>query len=205
MTSLIGSTSYETWVLTLRAWSADPQTPLDHLPALNENSYTPDTYQRLIAQLAKAMQAVADRSVASIDRAVRDSQTTHDLARAMVDLRRSLARRGQLARHSSLPEPVRNALIDGFERDLRRWQSTLEDGLLAQLRTSIDRRDTEAMLRVVRDNSLLAVLSFSTGPTGSAPASAALPERNSAAPIAPRTGSGPSRRRIVRFPTTERA
>lgn len=196
MTGLVGSTSYETWVLTLRAWSADPQTPLDHLPVLNERSYTPETYGRLIAQLTKAMQAVADRSVASIDRAVRDSHTTHDLARAMVDLRRSLARRGQLAGHPSLPEPIRTALTEGFARDLQRWQSDLEDGLLSALRTSTDRTRAEALLRVVRDNSLLAALSYA-GPTNAAPARAALPTRDASAPIASRAGSGPARRRIV--------
>ena len=196
MTSLVGSTSYETWVLTLRAWSADPQTPLDHLPMLNEKSYTPETYGRLIAQLMKAMQAVADRSVASIDRAVRDSHTTHDLARAMVDLRRSLARRGQLASHPSLPEPIRTALTDGFARDLQRWQSDLEDGLLSALRTSTDRTHAEALLRVVRDNSLLAALSY-TGSTTTAPARAALPTRDASAPTAAGTGSGPARRRVV--------
>lgn len=200
MKGITGRTPYETWVLTLRAWSADPQTPLDHLPVLTENSYTPDTYSRLIAQLARAMQAVADRAVASIDRAVQDSHTTHDLARAMVDVRRSLARRGQLAAHPALPEPVRTALTEGFERDVRRWQSGLEDGLLSALRTSVDRRHTDAMLQVIRDNSLLAVLSYSIGPTQAAPTASALPTRASSAPMASRAGAAHSRRRVVSLP-----
>lgn len=200
MTILVRNTAYETWVVTLRAWSADPRTPLDHLPVLDAQSYTPDTYQRLIAQLTKAMQVVSDRWVASLEQAVQDNRTTHDLARAMVDLRRTLARRGQLAGHPSLPEPVRAALTEGFRRDVTQFQSSLEEDLLSALRTSMDRRHTEAMLRVVRDNSLIAVLNYSTGANSAAPSAAALPSRDPAAPVAPRTNAGSSRRRIIPLP-----
>lgn len=198
MTTLTGSTPYETWVVTLRAWSADPQIPLDHLPVLREDMYTPDTFTRLIAELSKAMQAISDRWLARLAKACENSQTPHDLARELVSLRGVLARRGQLATHPSLPQPVRDGLQDGFRRDVERWQSEVEESIgKNHSRYSLDTTHRDLMLRVVRENSLLAVLGYEYGSASQAPALLALPERDPSLPLAPPTSRSSPRRRII--------
>ena len=198
MTTLTGSTAYETWVVTLRAWSADPQTPLDHLPVLSEDMYTADTFTRLIAELSKAMQVVSDRWLLRLAKACENSQTPHDLARELVSLRGVLARRGQLSNHPSLPQPIREGLQKGFRNDVERWQEELDESIgKNHSRYSLDTTHRDLMLEVVRENSLLAVLDYEFGTASQAPALMALPERDPSQPLTPPAVRRSLRRRIV--------
>jgi hypothetical protein len=198
VTAFTGSTPYETWVVTLRAWSTDPQTPLGHLPVLSEDEYTPDTFTRLIAELSKAMQAISDRWLARLAMACENSQTPHDLARELVSLRGVLARRGQLATHPSLPKPIKDGLQDGFRRDVENWQSEVEESIgRAHSRDSLDTTHRDLMLQVVRENSLLAVLGYDYGSASRAPALVALPERDRSLPLGASTARSALRRRVV--------
>ena len=95
--STAGTSPYETWVLTLRAWSQDPMTPLDQLPALTDDTFTPETYGRLIDHLMKALQTASDRWQSHLERAWSDVSSPHGLSRQLVALRSTLSRRVQLS------------------------------------------------------------------------------------------------------------
>ena len=197
MTDLSGTTPYETWVNTLRAWREDPRTSLDGLPELREEMYTPDTFSRLMAQLMKAMQTVSDRWHEALVKVWEHAQTPHDMARELVSLRATLARRGQLASHPSLPEPVREALRNGFRSDVEKWQAELEEAVRSQhSRHTLNSGFIDTMLRVVRENSLIGVLDYGVVAGGGRPERPALPERDPKLPIVV-PGASANRRRIV--------
>lgn len=183
---LIAPTPYETWVLTLRAWAAEPMTPLDHLPALEDDTYTPDTYRMLFDHVRAALDAATDRWMNELHRAMTTFNDPHELAQALVALRSSLARRVQLATHPSLPPAVRDGLREGVQRSIERYQREFEEGIEDSLRRSLrDRAWQEAIRRTVRENSFTRTLDMSITQTGERQTVAPLPEISNQAPINP--------------------
>lgn len=154
-----GGSDYEVWVGTLRAWAEDPHTCLDHLPPLDERSFSPDTYARFMAHLLRSIEASSRRGIDALSQAFQHSTTPSELEIELVALRPVLARRAQLVRHPSLPEAVRTALEDAMRRELERAQQHIEadlqhQGLGGRIQTDL----TNRMLRVIRENPLTAVL-----------------------------------------------
>jgi hypothetical protein len=190
-----GGSVYERWVLTLRAWAKEPErTPLDGLPALDDSTFTPDTYGRFVDHVLDAMRQANERWHRGLSRAWETSATPHELAREMVALRITLARRLQLARHPGLPGPIRDSLLAGLRGDIERYQTETEDAVRNQRSaTTVDSSWRDQMLAVVRENSFLAVLDYDV--SGRRPQAAPLPERDPYTPIA--APARPSYRRIV--------
>lgn len=198
--STTGTSLYETWVLTLRAWSKDPMTPLDQLPALADDTFTPETYGRLIDHLMKSLQTVSDRWQAHLERVWGRFSSPHELARELVSLRSTLSRRVQLSFHPSLPPAVREVL----ERDIRaavaRYQEDLERAVRKQsAAASVDHTAVERLLKVVRDNSFLAVLDYSVEQTGGRLERAPLPPTSTDRAS---TGRRSATRRVQPMPPT---
>lgn len=182
--SLIAPTPYETWVRTMQAWAADPTTPLEHLPALADDTYTPATYQRLLVYVEQALESVTQKWVIELGRALSTWRTPFDLARDLVQLRSSLARRVQLSRHPSLPPTVRDAYSKEVERAIRRYQDEIEESIADTLRRArLSTNDKEQVLRTVRENSFLRTLEVSVTQGGERQTNAPLPVVDS--PIAP--------------------
>lgn len=129
-----GASPYETWVLTLRAWSSDPRTPLDHLPALASDMFTPDTYGRLIDHLVRAIQAATERWEGALHQLTATARTDQELAMGLVDLRNTLARRVQLVSHPALPPEIRDALTKENRAAIERFQHEFEEALMNQAR-----------------------------------------------------------------------
>ncbi|MFV0407827.1 MAG: hypothetical protein ACK5LN_13570 [Propioniciclava sp.] len=147
--------------MTLRAWREDPTTPIDSLPALTDESLPRAVFDRLFEHVHTALDQATQTWERSYSKAMRESRDLHDLADRLVKLRVSLARRLQLARHPSLPEPVRQALSDDFERFVRRAQEQLEANTRAGLRQrSASQEEELQILHVLRENSLLGVLNL---------------------------------------------
>ncbi len=190
-----GGSVYERWVNTLRAWAQDPETvSLLELPVLDESTFTPDTYRRLIDHLLAAMRAANDRWHEGLTRAWSNASTPFELAAEMVSLRTTLARRLQLAKHPGLPEPIRTALHEGLAKDIQRYQREAEEAVSRQRSaTSLDSRTRDQLLAVVRENSFVAVLGYDV--SGHRPVAAPLPERGASEPVRqqPRT----AHRRVV--------
>lgn len=162
---------YETWVLTLRQWQKDPLTPLDHLPQLDEVDFSPSTWARLLSHVDAAITQVMRDWQASLSRAVAASRSDHDLGRDLVQLRRVLARRVQLARHVSLPPRVRDALSADAEASIHRLQADLEKNVSQSAADGrVDPAAADRLLGIVRTNSLVHVLTLETVQDGSAAA-----------------------------------
>ena len=154
-----GGSAYEIWVGDLRAWAEDPHTSLDHLPPLDERSFSPDTYSRLMTHLVRSVEASSRRGVDALSSAFQHSTTPAELEVALVAVRPVLARRTQLVRHPSLPEPVRQTLEDAMRRELERAQQQIEDDLRRQgAGGRLDTDHLDRMLHVVRENRLTVVL-----------------------------------------------
>ena len=187
---LIAPTPYETWVRTMRAWTSDPTTPLDHLPALADDTFTPQTYERLMVYVRAALEAATDRWVKELGRALSSWRTPYDLAQDLVQLRSSLARRVQLSRHPSLPPTLREVLGKDAERSIRRYQAEIEDSIQESLaRSTMSKTDREHVLRVVQENSFTRSLDVAVTQSGVRQTVSALPVVTPpAGPAAPRHG-----------------
>lgn len=154
-----GGSAYEVWVSTLRSWADDPHTSLDHLPVLDERSFSPDTYARLMKHLVDSVEAASRRGIDALGRAFQYSTTPAELEAALVAVRPVLARRTMLVRHPALPESVRRVLEDAMRRELTRAQSEIEEDLRRRAeRGRLDSDHTDRLLRVVRENRLTSVL-----------------------------------------------
>lgn len=166
---------YETWVLTLRQWQKDPLTPLDHLPRLDEADFSPSTWARLLSHVDAAITQVMSDWQASLSRAVETARSDHDLGRDLVQLRRVLARRVQLARHVSLPPRIRDALSADAKASILRLQADLEKNVSKSAADGkVDPAAADRLLGIVRTNSLVHVLTLETVQDGSAAAPAPL-------------------------------
>lgn len=163
--NLTGSSVYETWVMTLRAWKKDPTIPLLHLPQLSDDQFTPDTYARLGAHIGDALKEVTDRWYQELLRAVRTCDTPSALGRELIAQRTLLGRRLQLARHPSLPAALRAIYEASALRDLRGYQQELEDAYSPK--SGLPRAYAEQMTAAVRDNPLTGVLRYDVAQDGS--------------------------------------
>jgi hypothetical protein len=183
-----GRVAYETWVLTLRAWAEDPLIAIDHLPPLDDATFTPDTYARLFEHLLAALEKVSNRWHDGLERAWKVSHDRFALAQELVALRASLARRVQLASHPSLPEGARTVLRTRTWEDVHRYQREIEEAVVA-LGTdgTVGRDEVEEMLAVVRENPFTAVLGYTMSFDGGRLDDGPLREVDTSGPITPRS------------------
>lgn len=192
-----GSTPYETWVLTLRAWQDDPRLALDHLPSLSDDTFTPETYQRLVQHIQNAMDRVGEVWDEGVARAFREQRDPFDLGRELVSLRALLARQWQLASHPSLPEGLRAPLSDGVRRRASATQQQLEDTVRRRISGATrDRPEWERLLRTVRDSSLVRIADYSLDEDGRMSIQLTIPEvpEDHPRPVAARTSRFAHRR-----------
>ena len=155
-----GSGAYETWVAAIRQWSLDPTVSLAALPPLRETDYDRGSFERFSVHLVSAIEGFMAGWNDQLTEAFSRAGTEHDLAVELVRLRNRLRPRVELTRHPGLPEGIRQALATGLAADLTAMQAQLEEGVRQSVsRGSVDTRRTDALLRVVRENSLHTVLS----------------------------------------------
>ncbi|MBM9837365.1 hypothetical protein JO861_12450 [Rhodococcus hoagii] len=153
------SSVYEAWVLALRTWQDRPDRDLSTLPALSADSLPPAAYARLIAHVQAAQSALTEAGVARFQRAWEAARSEHERMRALVELRRLLGRRLQLARLGVLPAEIREGLESGVRRDIGEMQRTLEDAANAPNRSAGSNRTEQERTRyLLRTNGLLALL-----------------------------------------------
>lgn len=153
------TSAYEQWVMAVRAWRQDPRHDMSHLPVLVVDSLPPDAYGRLFVHIRDAQQYVMDRWADTFARDWGAARDESGRVRALLDTRRVLARRLQLATHPGLPEVVRTELGNGVARDARQLQQELEDAVTKQQRGArLDRVQIERALNLLRTNRLTAIL-----------------------------------------------
>jgi hypothetical protein len=160
-----GTGAYETWVTAIRRWSVDQTVPLDGLPALSETDYDRASFERFTVHLVSAIEVFMAGWNLQLTQAFSRADTEHDLAVELVRLRNLLRPRLELSEHPGLPEGIRAALAKGLAADLTGMQAQLEEGVRhSSSRGSVDTRRTDALLRVVRENSLLSLLRTAARP-----------------------------------------
>jgi len=169
--------AYETWVVRMRAWSDDPRIPLDDLPPLRSDHYTPDTFARLFKHVTAAITAADRRWHEALVQAWSTSPDSFQLGQRLVQLRSTLARRVQLAGHPSLPEEAREILLKNAREDVQRYQRELEEAVVSSSSAAsrLDAPEVERMLELVRTNSFLRVFDFELRQDGATIEAAPLP------------------------------
>lgn len=174
----VDTSIYGTWVVTLRRWAGDPTTPLDRLPVLANDTFTPDTYRRFTEHLTRALDRHGERWQELLQTGfARAAGRPHELARELVDLRAHLARRVELATHPALPDGIRDALERALRSDVERCQRELEEQVRRQNAAArVDNAAVDATLRVVRDNPLTGVFALRVATSGERAQARALPE-----------------------------
>lgn len=155
-----GSSAYKSWVTTLRAWSRDTSISLDSLPPLNQDSFSPTTYNRVLDHMITAIGTMMRGWNDSFTRdwsAALGAGDLHGAEAALVEARRRLLPRLTLANHPGLPERIRTALMTGLRKDVESIQKQLEEDMqdVSRFTTPTMRQQQEQMVRLVRANSLL--------------------------------------------------
>lgn len=188
--------AYEAWAEFLRRWGAEEAVDPGALPALAEEQFPGETWQRLALHLGAALD-IRLRSWA--DRLLRAMEATSDefsAGRALTQAREGLRSVRALAGHPGLPASMRTRfteLVDGQIRDL---QDQLERSLDRLVVGGLDSRLVEQRRRTLRDNALTSLLAEATPPASpqtTASGAAAAPHD----PWAVDPAAGPRRRVIT--------
>ena len=154
-----GSSAYKSWVTTLRAWSRDTSVSLDSLPPLNQDSFSPTTYNRVLDHMITAIGTMMRGWNDSFTRdwnAALGAGDLHGAEAALVEPRRRLLPRLTLANHPGLPERIRTALMTGLRKDVESIQKQLEEDMqdVSRFTTPTMRQQQEQLVRLVRTNSM---------------------------------------------------
>ena len=154
-----GSSAYKSWVTTLRAWSRDTSVSLDSLPPLNQDSFSPTTYNRVLDHIITAVGTMMRGWNDSFTRdwnAALGAGDLHGAEVALVEARRRLLPRLTLANHPGLPEKIRTALMTGLRKDVESIQKQLEEDMqdVSRFTTPTVRQQQEQLVRLVRTNSM---------------------------------------------------
>ena len=154
-----GSSAYKSWVTTLRAWSRDTSVSLDSLPPLNQDSFSPTTYNRVLDHIITAVGTMMRGWNDSFTRdwnAALGAGDLHGAEVALVEARRRLLPRLTLANHPGLPEKIRTALMTGLRKDVESIQKQLEEDMqdVSRFTTPTMRQQQEQLVRLVRTNSM---------------------------------------------------
>ena len=154
-----GSSAYKSWVTTLRAWSRDTSVSLDSLPPLNQDSFSPTTYNRVLDHMITAIGTMMRGWNDSFTRDWNAALGAGDLQgaeAALVEARRRLLPRLTLANHPGLPERIRTALMTGLRKDVESIQKQLEEDMqeVSRFTTPTMRQQQEQLVRLVRTNSM---------------------------------------------------
>lgn len=154
-----GSSAYKSWVTTLRAWSRDTSISLDSLPPLNQDSFSPTTYNRVLDHMITAIGTMMRGWNDSFTRdwsAALGAGDLHGAEAALVEARRRLLPRLTLANHPGLPERIRTALMTGLRKDVESIQKQLEEDMqdVSRFTTPTMRQQQEQLVRLVRTNSM---------------------------------------------------
>ena len=154
-----GSSAYKSWVTTLRAWSRDTSVSLDSLPPLDQDSFSPTTYNRVLDHMITAIGTMMRGWNDSFTRdwnAALGAGDLHGAEAALVEARRRLLPRLTLANHPGLPERIRTALMTGLRKDVESIQKQLEEDMqdVSRFTTPTMRQQQEQLVRLVRTNSM---------------------------------------------------
>ncbi|MFF9123957.1 hypothetical protein ACF09J_11735 [Streptomyces sp. NPDC014889] len=166
---------YETWVEFLRRWAAEEAVHPGTLPALAQEHFPGETWERLVLHLGAALdtrlRAWAERLVQAMLAAPDEFSAGRALAQARTELQAVRA----LAGHPGLPESTRTRMAEVVDAQITDLQDQLERNLDRLAAQGSDPRWVDQRRRTLRDNPLTVLLaarppaSGADAPTGAAP------------------------------------
>lgn len=172
---------YADWARFLEAWGRG-ECGMEAAPAaLAPEDFAPETWSRLAGRFHAALDERLTRWDKALAAGFRDARGEFELGRALTQSRHGLSAIRALGQHEAVPTDLRGRLLETIDRQVTTAQADLERSA-ERRRAAGDHRGGEALLRVVRDNPLTAVLR----------APAAAPD--------PWSSAGPPRRREVLAP-----
>jgi len=150
---VFAETKYELWVRTLRVWAKDPQTPLDDLPEIAEDEWSPDTWDRFLSHLQKALTSFSDAFMEEVQNVLIDS-SLDELARNYHNLQKRYFPRFVLSQHKGLPPSLTEKLTQRAVEDLETIQNEVEKAVTKNTNRGSLIGENE-ILSIIKQNSLM--------------------------------------------------
>ncbi|MFE4371322.1 hypothetical protein ACFRMN_24370 [Streptomyces sp. NPDC056835] len=151
--------TYETWAAFLTDWAAGGRSDGVGLPALRQEDFATDTWERLRLRLTDALSARLQRCADALGAALGEAADEFSVGRALAQARSGLRPVRALATHPGLPEDLRPRLLKMVDDATRSLQQDLERAVETMVSEGGDPRRVEARRRTLRDNPLTAVTS----------------------------------------------
>lgn len=149
--------TYNGWASFLQRWGAGEATDSTHLPPLEPGDFTSDTWERLVLRLTDAISCRLQSWAEALSRAMAESTDEFTVGRVLSQARSGLRSIRDLAQHPSLPEDLRNRLVDLVDRQVVSAQQSFEEQVERMRSGHVDAQLVEARRRTIRDNPLTAV------------------------------------------------
>ncbi|RYJ24218.1 hypothetical protein CU044_5066 [Streptomyces sp. L-9-10] len=161
--------TYETWAAFLTEWAAGTDAAAGTegasgvrsdgagLPALRQEDFAADTWDRLRLRLTDALSARLQLCADALAGALREAADEFSVGRALAQARSGLHPVRALANHPGLPEDLRPQLLKMVDDATRSLQQDLERAVESMVSEGGDPRHVEARRRTLRDNPLTAV------------------------------------------------
>ncbi|MEV4973530.1 hypothetical protein [Streptomyces scopuliridis] len=151
--------TYETWAAFLTGWADGGRSDGAGLPALRQEDFAADTWDRLRLRLTDALSARLQRCADALGTALGEAADEFSVGRALAQARSGLHPVRALATHPGLPEDLRPQLLKMVDDATRTLQQDLERAVESMVSEGGDPRRVEARRRTLRDNPLTAVTS----------------------------------------------
>ncbi|MCL7380913.1 hypothetical protein [Streptomyces sp. 35G-GA-8] len=151
--------TYETWAAFLTEWAAGGRSDGAGLPALRQEDFAADTWDRLRLRLTDALSGRLQRCADALAAALGETADEFSVGRALEQARSGLHPVRALANHPALPEDLRPRLLKMVDDATCSLQQDLERAVEGMVAEGGDPRRVEARRRTVRDNPLTAVTS----------------------------------------------
>lgn len=159
-----GDSDYLSWARTLDEWADGTRPDPLQLPPLSPDDLPADTWQRLLARIASAVDRRLQGGLDLMVREVNDAADEFSVGRALTRGRDVLRSVRSVVTHPSLPADFRARMATLMDEHTRRLQEELERGVRALLADGADPHAVETRRRTLRDNPLTAVLSEPSAP-----------------------------------------
>ncbi|MFI9602038.1 hypothetical protein ACIHCX_19690 [Streptomyces sp. NPDC052043] len=166
---------YETWVEFLRRWAAEEAVHPGALPALAQEHFPGETWERLVLHLGDALDTRLKAWAERLLQAMLAAPDEFSAGRALAQARTELQTVRALAGHPGLPESTRTSTTELVDAQITDLQDQLERNLNRLAAQGSDPRWVDRRRRTLRDNPLTALLtgqpaaSGASAPTGAVP------------------------------------
>lgn len=157
---LVGDSEYGRWVGFLRSWARQEAATedADRLPALQPSSLPTASWASLAVHLTEALSARLQSWNDALSRSMSHAHDEFSIALTLSQSRTGLYSLRFLAGHPHLPSELTERLLEQVDAQVRSVQQQLEEQVTRPSDRTTDPSRSQSLLRVLRENSLTAVL-----------------------------------------------